>query len=163
MKPDVNNGGQTDTYQWEQTKQEVTINVPIPENTTTRQLTVDIQKAHLKVGLKGQPLIIDGELCSEVKRGDSIWCLESDDAGKRVLQISLTKRAECWWACAIKGDQQIKANKLAEKIDSAADMQKMDPETRQFVEQMMHKTRQEMKGEAVGDRALEGISELQVP
>ena len=37
----------------EQTLQEVTVNVVIPEGTTSKQLTVDIAKTHLKVGLKG--------------------------------------------------------------------------------------------------------------
>ena len=55
-------------------------------------LTVDIQKTHLKVGLKGQPLMIDGELHKQVKKGDSIWCLETTNDGKRILQISLTKK-----------------------------------------------------------------------
>ena len=71
---------------------------------TSKQLTVDIQKEHLKVGIKGQPLIIDGKLCSQVKKGDSIWCLETSENDKRILTISLTKRAELWWSCAIEGD-----------------------------------------------------------
>lgn len=67
------------------------MNVPIPEGTTSKMLTVIIEKERLKVGIKGQPLMLDGKFHKQVKKGDSIWCLESDE-GKRVLQISLTKK-----------------------------------------------------------------------
>ena len=83
--PNSNNGGQTDTYSWEQSLAELTVNIPIPAGTTSKQLTVDIQKEHLKVGVKGQPLIIDGKLHKAVKKGDSIWCIETLDNGQRVL------------------------------------------------------------------------------
>ena len=51
--PNSGNGGRTDKYVWEQTLGEVTVNIEIPEGTTSKMLTVDIQKTHLKVGLKG--------------------------------------------------------------------------------------------------------------
>lgn len=74
----------------------------IPEGTTSKQLTVDIQKTHLKVGIKGQPLMIDGELHKQVKKGDSIWCIETVASGERVLQISLTKKdQQNWWSTII--------------------------------------------------------------
>lgn len=53
----------------------------------SRDVIVNIAKKHLKVGLKGQPLLIDGELCSEVKLEDSVWVLQD---GKNVL-ITLEK------------------------------------------------------------------------
>ena len=90
--PNTANGGSTDKSTWEQTLGEVTVNIPIPEGTTSKMLTVDIAKTHLKVGLKGQPLMIDGALSKMVKKGDSIWCLETAKSGQRILQISLTKK-----------------------------------------------------------------------
>ena len=68
------------------------MNIKIPTGTTSKQLTVDITKTHLKVGVKGQPLIIDGDLHKNVKKGDCIWCLEPLGNGDRILQISLTKK-----------------------------------------------------------------------
>lgn len=68
------------------------MNVPIPEGTTSKMLTVDITKTHLKVGLKGQPLLIDGKFHKQVKKGESIWCLETAKNGSRILEISLTKK-----------------------------------------------------------------------
>jgi hypothetical protein len=68
------------------------VNITIPEGITSKQLTVDIQKTHLKVGVKGQPLMIDGDFTKPVKKGDSIWCIESSSSGERFLQLSLTKK-----------------------------------------------------------------------
>lgn len=68
------------------------MNVPIPEGTTSKMLTVDITKTHLKVGLKGKPLLIDGKFHKQVKKGESIWCLETAKNGSRILEISLTKK-----------------------------------------------------------------------
>ena len=46
-------------YSWTQTLQEVTINIPFPEGVKSRFVAYDLKTNHLKVGLKGQPPIID--------------------------------------------------------------------------------------------------------
>ena len=92
VAPNSGNGGSTDKYDWEQTLNEVTVNIKIPAGTTSKMLTVDIAKTHLKVGVKGQPLLIDGDLHKPVKKGDCIWCLETLGNGDRILQLSLTKK-----------------------------------------------------------------------
>ena len=46
-----------------------------------------ITKKHLKVGIKGQPLIIDGDFPKEVKLDESTWCLED----KKTLLINIEK------------------------------------------------------------------------
>ena len=46
-----------------------------------------IEKKHLKVGVKGQPLIIDGDFPKEVKLDECTWCLED----KKTLLINLEK------------------------------------------------------------------------
>lgn len=100
--PNAGNGGKTDKYDWEQTLQEVTVNIPIPDGTTSKQLTVVIGNENLKVGIKGQPLMIDGALHKRVKKSDCIWTLETNDAGQRILQVSLTKKdVQNWWSCVI--------------------------------------------------------------
>jgi len=39
------------------------VSVPVPTGTKSRFVLCDIKKNHLKVGLKGQPSIIDVSLC----------------------------------------------------------------------------------------------------
>ena len=46
-----------------------------------------ISKKHLKVGIKGQPFIIDGDFPKEVKLDESTWCLED----KKTLLINIEK------------------------------------------------------------------------
>ncbi|RWW03653.1 hypothetical protein BHE74_00057807 [Ensete ventricosum] len=58
-KPNSGNGLDFDDYSWTQTLQDVTVNIPVPQGTRSKFVTCEIKKTHLKVGLKGQPLIID--------------------------------------------------------------------------------------------------------
>ena len=46
-------------YKWTQTIQDVDITVPVPANTKGKDLDVVMTKDRLKVGIKGQPPIID--------------------------------------------------------------------------------------------------------
>lgn len=48
-----------DTYSWGQSLQEVNIYVPVPPGTKSRFIVCEIKKKHLKVGVKGQPPVID--------------------------------------------------------------------------------------------------------
>lgn len=53
----------------------------------SRDVIVDIQKKYLKVAIKGQEPIIDGELCHEIKVDESVWMLQD---GKN-LMLTLEK------------------------------------------------------------------------
>ncbi len=86
--PNSGNGGQTDTYRWTQTLEELTVYVPMPDDIVSKQLDVVIKSTHLKIGLKGQTPIIDGELHKKIKSGDSLWTLEKDGS-KRTIQLTL--------------------------------------------------------------------------
>jgi hypothetical protein len=46
-------------YSWTQTLSEVTVVVPVPPGTKGRSLDVLIAKQRLRVGVKGQPAIVD--------------------------------------------------------------------------------------------------------
>ncbi|XWS50364.1 hypothetical protein CRYUN_Cryun12cG0081700 [Craigia yunnanensis] len=72
--PNKGNGLDLDKYSWTQTLQEVTVNVPVPSGTRSRFVVCEIKKNHLKVGLKDQPPVIDGELFQAVKP-DCYWSI----------------------------------------------------------------------------------------
>lgn len=63
--PNKGNGLDLDKYSWVQTLQEVTINIPVPPGTKSRFITCEMKKNHIKVGIKGQPPIIDVSYVSQ--------------------------------------------------------------------------------------------------
>eukprot|EP00124_Ichthyophonus_hoferi_P000130 Ihof_evm20s4 gene=Ihof_evmTU20s4 len=89
LMPNIGNGSSTKTYIWRQTLEdlEMTVACDIGVALKGRDLVVDIQKHHLKVGLKGQPPMIDGELHKAVKVEDCLWTIED----KQYIVITFQK------------------------------------------------------------------------
>ncbi|WRX17759.1 CS domain - like 2 [Theobroma cacao] len=128
--PNKGNGLDLEKYSWTQTLQEVTVNVPVPSGTRSRFVVCEIKKNHLKVGLKGQPPVID------VKDNCS-------------LSILLTKHNQMeWWKSLVKGDPEIDTQKVEPENSKLSDL---DPETRQTVEKMMFDQRQKAMGLPTSD------------
>eukprot|EP01001_Neometanema_parovale_P013110 NODE_9470_length_640_cov_84.205029_g9204_i0.p2 GENE.NODE_9470_length_640_cov_84.205029_g9204_i0~~NODE_9470_length_640_cov_84.205029_g9204_i0.p2 ORF type:complete len:134 (-),score=36.12 NODE_9470_length_640_cov_84.205029_g9204_i0:152-553(-) len=75
------------TYKWQQNKEEVTVIIDFTEDTSSKQLNVDLKTARLTAGLKGATPIIEGELFQSIIVEDSTWVLEN----KRTLIITLVK------------------------------------------------------------------------
>ncbi|KAG5520392.1 hypothetical protein RHGRI_033090 [Rhododendron griersonianum] len=150
--PNKGNGLDMDTYSWGQSLQEVTINVTVPAGTKSRFVVYELKKNHLKVGLKGQPPIIDilvtsnqivylqGELFQSVKVEDCFWSLED----QKSISILLTKQNQMdWWKCLVKGDPEIDTQKVEPETSKLSDL---DLETRSTVEKMMFDQRQKSMG-----------------
>ena len=103
--PNKGNGLDMDSYSWVQTLQEVTINVPVPPGTKSRFITCEIKKNHLKVGLKGQPPIIDVSYVFQFICRFFLWQHNVSNSfhskfGSRILffrlSVSLTCRVNCF-------------------------------------------------------------------
>ena len=110
QKPNSGNGGDYESYSFTQTLPEVEIRVPfkVDFKLRARDIVVDMQKKHLKVGLKGKSPIIDGELHKEIKLEECLWNLEGQTV---VLTIEKVDKMN-WWSQVVTTDPQINTRKV---------------------------------------------------
>ncbi|XP_047953355.1 protein BOBBER 1-like isoform X2 [Salvia hispanica] len=143
--PNKSNGLDMDTYSWGQSLQEVNVYVHVPPGTKPSLIVCEIKKNHLKVGVKGQPPVIDGELFNSVKVDDCFWSLED----RKFLSIVLTKQdGKEWWKYVVKGEPEIDTRKAEPEPSFIADL---DPETRSTVDKVMFDQRQRKMGLPTSD------------
>ncbi|KAK1392234.1 CS domain-containing protein [Heracleum sosnowskyi] len=145
LAPNAGNGLDMENYSWTQSLQEVTINIPVPLGTKSRSISFEMKKKHLKVGLKGQPPIIDGELYQPIKLDDSIWSLED----QKCISVLLSKQDKMqWWKYLVKGDPEVDTQQVEPESSKLSDL---DGETRSTVEKMMFDQRQKQMGLPTSD------------
>lgn len=143
--PPPGNGMILDNYSWTQQLAELQVNVPVPDGTKSRQITVEIKNKRLKVGLKGQPPVLDGELHKRVIVDDCLWTLENNK--EVVISLQKENRME-WWKCVVVGEPEINTQKVVPENSKLGDL---DGETRQTVEKMMFDQRQKAAGLPTSD------------
>eukprot|EP00743_Colponemidia_sp_Colp-15_P000899 GILK01000992.1.p1 GENE.GILK01000992.1~~GILK01000992.1.p1 ORF type:complete len:317 (+),score=83.41 GILK01000992.1:53-1003(+) len=138
--PPEGNGGKTDKYVWTQTLGALEIVVPVPRGTTAKQISCDIGVRKFKLGLKGQPPMVEGELHDKVKPDESYWTVVDNQA----VQVNLEKVDQMkWWKCVVVGDPEINTQKIVPENSKLSDL---DGETRSTVEKMMFDQRQKQMG-----------------
>jgi hypothetical protein len=141
----IGNGGTTDKYSWTQSLSELNVVVAVPPGTKTKMVVVDIRNKHIKIGLKGEPPLVDGELHKRVIVDDSFWTLEDN----KEIAINLQKDNKMeWWNCVVEGDPVINTKKVQPENSKLGDL---DGETRQTVEKMMYDQRQKAMGKPTSD------------
>ena len=149
LKPNEGNGANLETYYWTQTLNELSVYVYIPTGMKSRDVVVDIKKGSLKVGLKNQKPILEGELHATVLLDECTWTLEDTPTGSRCIGIYLHKTAGTnWWPTVVKGEPEINTKKVEPENSKLSDL---DGETRQTVEKMMYDQRQKAMGLPTAD------------
>ncbi|KAI4523153.1 nuclear movement protein nudC [Schizophyllum commune Tattone D] len=132
-------------YSWTQELSDVDVTVPVPPGTRGRDLVVEIKKKRLSVGLKGQPKILEGELCKEIKVEDSTWTLEDN----KLVLIHLEKlNKQTWWENVLTHHPKIDTTKI---VPPNSSLSELDGETRGMVEKMMYDNQQKQMGKPTSD------------
>jgi len=135
-------------YKWNQTIGDVDITVPVAGNFKGRDLDVKITKSQLKVGVKGQPPIIDGDLPKTIHVDESTWTLETTPGGKEIsLHLDKVNKME-WWAHVITSAPSIDTSKIQPENSKLSEL---DGETRGMVEKMMYDQRQKEMGKPTSE------------
>ena len=146
--PLVGNGLKTDKYSFTQTLTDIVINVFIPSHVKGKDLIVDYSQKRLKVQIKGQDPLVNGELFDKIIVDETLWTIDSVE-GQKVAQITFDKVDKMkWWDCVIIGDAKINTKKIEPENSKLSDL---DGETRQTVEKMMFDQQQKQKGLPTSD------------
>jgi len=144
--PPPGNGGKTDKYMWTQTLSALEVYVDVKPGVKAKQIVCDIGGETLKVGVKGEPLILEGKMHSKVKPDDCMWTLLDN----KCVQITLEKFDDMkWWSSVMQGDEGIDTKKIVPENSKLSDL---DGETRMTVEKMMYDQRQKALGKPTSDQ-----------
>lgn len=133
------NGDSTEKYDWSQNISEVTMQIPIPEGTTAKQMDIKISAKHLFVKLKSSDTpIIDGDLQEKVKIDDSFWSIED----KKFINITFEKAYEAIWKTVIVGDKEIDPK----TVDNSKKIEEFDLETQGHLQKVLYEQERKKMG-----------------
>lgn len=114
-------------YYWQQTEDDLTVTVWLPEDSTKEDIQVQFLPDHINIMLRGQR-VLEGNLYSSVDHESSTWIIKENNS----LEISLIKKNEgLTWPELIVGDKQ------GEFIRDA-------PQCAAIAERLMHLTSEEL-------------------
>ena len=145
VKPNDQNGGQTDRYHWDQNLQEVSVYWYLPADATKKDVKVTFTIKKCKIMLKGK-FILDAEWAKDIYVDECEWLI-SKDAGQNTLQLQLTKSklGMGWWPGVFKNDDQIDIEHAHVKSDNVK-LSDLPWEEQAFFERNLYDQRMEKLG-----------------
>ena len=109
---------------------------------------VDYSTKKLKVGLKGEEPILQGEFFATIDTDECTWTLEDTDEGREISLYLVKHNRMEWWSSFVKGGPSINTKKIVPENSKLSDL---DGETRQTVEKMMFDQRAKAAGKPTSD------------
>ncbi|KAL2003804.1 hypothetical protein VTN02DRAFT_2158 [Thermoascus thermophilus] len=135
-------------YKWTQTIADADVTVPVAANIKGKDLDISLTKTHIRVGIKGQEPIFEGDFPSPIHADESTWTLETTRDGKEiVIHLDKVNRME-WWPHIVTTAPKIDVSKIQPEASKLSDL---DGETRAMVEKMMYDQRQKEMGGLTSD------------
>ncbi|KAF2203153.1 CS-domain-containing protein [Delitschia confertaspora ATCC 74209] len=135
-------------YKWTQTIKDLDITVAIDGKYRARDLEVKFTKNTIKVAIKGQDPILEGEFPHPIHVDDSTWTLESTKDGKDIdIHLDKVNQME-WWAHVVTTAPKLDTSRIQPESSKLGDL---DGETRSMVEKMMYDQRQKEMGKPTSD------------
>ncbi|SBS93816.1 CS domain protein, putative [Plasmodium malariae] len=132
------NGGKTEKYFWNQTLNEINIEMPMYKEVKTSEINVEISNKNMKVCHLNE-LKLEGTFYEEVNKQECMWNIED----KKKIIFFLEKKRENWWPCVLKGDPEIDTT----KIESKKNLTDFDEKTQGEIRKFLHK--QKLKNEDI--------------
>lgn len=144
IKPNASNGADLKEYNWGQSLSEVTVNIYLPDNIKAKDLTVVMRPTKCSIKIKNGATLLEGTWFKPILEDDSLWCIETDNTGRRILTLNLSKKTgQNWWDSVLEGQEKINTQKVEPENSKLSDL---DNETRSVVEKMMYDQRQKQAG-----------------
>ncbi|KAL8638357.1 MAG: hypothetical protein Q9228_004483 [Teloschistes exilis] len=143
-------------YKWTQTIKDLDVTVPVAGNLRGKDIDVVMTKTKLKVGVKGQEPVIDGELTHPILVDESTWTLETITNQKEIsLHLDKSQKQTWWPALTTNAPYKLDTSKIVPENSKLGDL---DGETRGMVEKMMYDQRQKEMGKPTSEE--EGKMEM---
>ncbi|CRG97652.1 CS domain protein, putative [Plasmodium gallinaceum] len=132
------NGGKTDKYYWNQSLNEINLEVPLNKEVKTNEINVEITNKNIKI-YHSNELKLEGEFYEEVNKQECMWSIED----KKKIVVFLEKKRENWWPCVLNGDPEIDTK----KIESKKNLTDFDEKTQGEIRKFLHE--QKLKNEGI--------------
>ncbi|KAF4073800.1 hypothetical protein AMELA_G00247250 [Ameiurus melas] len=100
---DMEVGNTEPIYFWQQTEEDITVCIRLPEGTTKDDICFKLSVDSLSVGVKDYAPLLQGQLFAPVDPEASVWTIEDDKS----LEVNLQKRSEGpLWSELVLGDKR---------------------------------------------------------